>query len=1047
MKKSFLQIWLIIFCFVWLIPEAKGQQSVSGTVTAEDGSGLPGVNITIRGTTLGTTSDIDGRYSVNVSDPNAVLIFSSIGYVTEEIPIAGRSVINLRMAPDIRTLGEVVVTAFGIEREAKALGYSVQGLRGEEFTEAREVNIANSLQGRVAGVHINKSAGGSAGIVIRGNSSLQGNNAPLVVVDGVPIDNQQIGAGALGGARDYGDGISSINPDDVESISVLKGPAAAALYGARGANGVLLITTKKGRSRTGLGVTFNSNTVLENINVYPVYQNKYGGGYDDNYGELGTVVIDGVTYSQYRDHFDQWGGEMDGRLIQIRNMAHIGVVPYSPQPRDNIKNFFETGKTFTNTITVDGGGEKTSFIASVGNMSQSGVVPNNQRDRNMFNVKINSQISKALYIESRANYTKEKWENVPIQGNLHLNPMSSLTLVPRFISLEMLQPHKTPDGRQNQWRAAAPYNPYWSVNELVNEQTRDRMMGYVLAKLNFTSWLSLQGRAGTDFYTQKRFERQGAGVPGANINGLMEQQQWDFKEENLDMLLIASNNLSRDLSGSFTFGAQHQNRSQERIGIAGSNLSIPDHFHINNAGTVTPGYNLTRKQMNSVFMMGQLAFRNMLFVDVTGRNDWSSTLGSNTRSFFYPSVSTSFAITDAFNLESPILTFAKLRASYAQAGNDAPPYMTQSGYSKGTQSFGAFGYLSVPGRVPLTDLKNELTTSVELGTDIRLFNNRFSIDFTYYEQNTKNQIIPITVSPTSGYTSRVINAGNIQNKGIELMVTADIIKSSVFRWNMSVNGSRNKSILTELAEGVDTHTINSGGLFGGFVIAKVGDPFGNITGYTYRRVDDPTSEYHGQRLLTSSGQWQRSQLREVLGNIQPDFVGGFSNLFTFRGIEMSGLIDFSIGGQMLSGTKGEGYSRGMHIDTENRVGLIAEGVIQNTDGTYRPSDIVLLGQQYYAGKAWSTITEEFVLNADFATLREITIGYRFSPNFLTRTPLTSAKLSIVGRNLVYLYRDPEVKKMGIAPEGRFNTSMAATGYEIRGLPQTRTVGLNLSLSL
>jgi TonB-linked SusC/RagA family outer membrane protein len=1020
--------------------------TITGRVTSEeDGQGLPGVNVIEMGTASGTTTNLDGRYSINVPSENTVLIFSSVGMVTEEVAVNGRSIINLRMVADIKTLGEIVVTAFGIEREAKALGYSVQGIKGDDITEAREVNIANSLQGRVAGVHINRSAGGSAGIVIRGNSSLQGNNSPLIVVDGVPIDNQQLGAGSLGGARDYGDGISSINPDDVESISVLKGPAASALYGARGANGVILVTTKKGRARSGIGVSVNSNTVFENINVFPVYQNKYSGGYDDGYGELGVIVIDGVEYSQYRDHFDQWGGEMDGRLIQIRNMPHVGLVPFSPQPRDNIRHFFETGKTFTNSISMEGGGDRTSFIASVGNMSQTGVVPNNQRDRNMFNVKINSQVSNGLYVESRANYTREKWENVPIQGNLHLNPMSSLTLIPRFISLEMLQPHKTPEGKQNQWRAAAPYNPYWSVNELLNEQTRDRMMGYVLARYNFTDWLSLQGRAGTDFYTQKRFERQGAGVPGVNINGTMEQQQWDFREENLDALLIASNKLSNDFNGSLTLGAQHLNRSQERVGIAGSNLSIPDYFHINNAGTVTPGYNLTRRQMNSVFMLGQLAYKNMLFIDVTGRNDWSSTLGSNNRSFFYPSVSTSFAFTDAFAIESNILTFGKIRASYAQAGNDAFPYMTKSGYSTGTQSFGAFSYLSIPGRVPLTNLKNELSTAVEFGADLRLFNNRFGIDFTYYEQNTKNQIIPITISATSGFTSMVINAGNIENKGMELMLTADIIQSGGFRWNMSLNGSRNKSKLTELAEGVETHTLNSSGLFGGFVIAKVGEAFGNINGYKYRTVDDPDSEFHGQRLLTSSGQWQRTATREILGNIQPDFVGGISNAIFFKGIELGGLIDFSIGGQMLSGTKGEGYSRGMHIDTENRIGLIAEGVIAK-DGSYVPSDIVLLGQQYYAGKAWSTITEEFVLNADFATLREVTLGYRFTPDILSRTPFTSAKLSIVGRNLVYLYRDPEVKKMGIAPEGQFNTSSAATGYEIRGIPPTRNVGFNLSFS-
>lgn len=1044
MKRKFLltTLSMMFICVLGFFSEASAQHAVSGKVSGEDGSALPGANIMLKGSTTGTVTDVDGRFSINVPDPaNSVLIISSIGLKTQEVRVNGRSVIDITLVEDVTALNEVVVTAFGLEREKKALGYSVQEVRGEEFTEAREVNIANSLQGKVAGVNITRSTGGSSNVVIRGNSSLQGNNQPLYVVDGVPIDNQQLGAGAMGGAKDFGDGIGSINPDDVESMSVLKGPAAAALYGARGANGVILITTKKGRKKKGVGVSVNSNTVFEEINVLPIVQNKYGGGYDDNYEHLNRVTIDGEEYLQYPNWMmDQWGGEMDGRLIHIQNMPHLGLVPYSPQPLSNIRDFYETGKTFTNTVSVDGSNGKTSFIASFGNMIQSGIMPNNSRDRNTFNVKVNSEVTERLTVEAKVNYVRENWKNVPLQGTNLQSASNALFLMPRFISLDMLQPYKTPEGRLNQWRPNGPHNPYWSVNEIQNEQNRDRMMGYMLAKYKFTNWLSLQARTGTDFYTQKRLDTRGSGIPGANINGEMTTEQWNFKEENTDILLTASNRLSENFSGSLTLGAQHLNRSQERVGLTGTNLDIPDFFHINNARTVTPGYSLIRRQMNSVFMLGQIGYKDVLFLDFTGRNDWSSTLGPNTRSFFYPSVSTSFAFTEALKLDSKLLTFGKVRASYAQAGNDAAPYQTRGGFSTSTQSFGSNGYLSVPSRVPLTDLRNELTSSIEIGADIRLFNNRLGIDFTYYEQSTTNQIIPISISPTSGYTERMINAGEIQNKGIELMVNANVVKAGAFRWDMMVNGSRNKSMVVELAPDIETHTIHGTALFGGIIEARPGERFGNITGFRYL-----TNE-NGDRLLNSNGEYQRTGEREVLGNIQPDFVGGFSNTLSYKGFVASALVDFSIGGQMLSGTKGETYSRGTHIDTENRTNLIADGVIDNGDGTFRKSDIVLTGQQYYATHAWSQITETFVVNADFATLREVTLGYNFNPALLSKTPFTSAKVSLVGRNLLYLYRDPEVRKMGIAPEGRFNTSMAAQGIEARTMPPTRSIGFNLAFS-
>ncbi len=516
---------------------------------------------------------------------------------------------------------------------------------------------------------------------------------------------------------------------------------------------------------------------------------------------------------------------------------------------------------------------------------------------------------------------------------------------------------------------------------------------------------------------------------------------WHIKEENSDVLLTAMGDLSSDFFGSLSVGANHLNRFEEVVQVRGQNLDIQDLYHINNASLVFPRNYENRKQMNSVYFMGQLAYRNYLFVDVTGRNDWSSTLGPNNRSFFYPSVSTSFAFTDALNIDSDLITFGKLRASYAEAGNDADPYQTNAGYNISGNTWNGLRMSSIQSQVPLTDLENELTTSYEAGIDLRLFNNRLGIDFTYYVQSTTNQILPVEISEASGYNNRLINSGEIENEGLELMLNADIVKAGDFTWNMNINGSRNKSEVVSLAPGIESHTL--AGIASGAIEARVGESYGNIVGFAKKRNEE------GRIVVSDIGKWQQADERTILGNIQPDFLGGLTNTLSYKGLTLSGLIDFRLGGQIYSYSKYDQMAKGTGKFTENRdpEDLVVDGVIDNGDGTYRENDIALLSHQYYAEQGpWGGIAETMVIDADYVSLREMSLGYAFQPSVLDRTPFTGAKISLVGRNLGYLHRDAEFELMGISPETAYNTSSAAQGIESRGRPVTRSIGFNVNLS-
>jgi TonB-linked SusC/RagA family outer membrane protein len=1017
---------------------------ISGNIRDEKGQPMSPVSVMVKGTNIGTVTSQNGDFRLEVSSNDVTLVISFLGYATQEVALSGRSTISITLVPEDQKLSEVVVTALGIERSRKALSYSTQVISANQLTQARETNVVNSLKGKVAGVHINSTSGGagtSSFVVIRGNSSLTGNTQPLYVVDGVPIDNSSLGAPNLLSGKDYGDGVNNINPDDIENITVLKGPAAASIYGSRGANGVILITTRKGAKGKGVGVDLNSNATFEDINVLPTYQNVWGGGYDDNYTALNTITVDGQQYTQWPSWLiDNWGGKMDGRMIYMETWPELGSVPFTPQPTDRLKDFYRTGSTFTNSVGLSGGNANTTFRFSASDMRNTGIVPNSSLNRQTLNLRVSSNVTDKLSVEAKINYIRQKGKNRPENGISFNNVAASLNIIPQWVDLDWLKDYKRQDGSMTNYRSGVPFNPYWIVNEFVNNDARDRVIGFLLAKYKFNDWLSLQSRAGTDFYTDTRFSRVGVGTPSSDYRtGYVSQNEYHVREDNMDFLLSANRNLSPDITGSLSIGGNHMRRNNSLIGNTGTNLLVPGLYHISNAQLVTPINYLERKEINSMYFIGQFGYKEFLFLDVTGRNDWSSTLGKNNRSFFYPSISSSFVFTDAFNLNSELLSFGKVRASYAEAGTDADPYQTSGGYDLNSNGFGGIPFITSRRYVPLLDLKNELKRSYEFGTELRLFKNRLSVDFTYYSASTFNQILKVELSTATGFDYRVINAGEISNKGIEVFMTGNIIKTPAFKWDATINFSHNKSRVESLAENINTVTLIEGD--GANIEARVGEAFGNIVGTKYKRTED------GQILLNDKGQWQPTDDRHVLGNIQPDFLAGVTNSFTWKGITVSALIDVRKGGQVYSFTKYDQMAKGTGKFTERGGDLIAEGVIDDGTGKYSPSTFKLLRQDYYAGRAWGGIGEEFVVDADYVTLREAIVGYDIGSTLLKKSNrFKTLRVSIVGRNLAYIYRDQQFKTMGISPETAFAPTAAAQGYEARGIPTTRSIGVNLSLS-
>ncbi|MCJ8167485.1 SusC/RagA family TonB-linked outer membrane protein [Pontibacter sp. E15-1] len=1050
MSRTLLSVMLI-----WLLHSsyAMGQNRiVSGNVTAqEDGSPLPGVSVALKGTTIGTVTGIEGDFSLSVSEAGGTLVFSFIGMMRQEIPIGNQATFKVVLTPDSKQLAEVVVTAFGIEREKKALGYTVQEVSGEKLAEVKSSNVVNSLSGRVAGVQVssNGGPGSSSNIVIRGMGSVSRNNQPLVVIDGVPIQQS--------GNNQYGGGISEVNPENIASMSILKGPNAAALYGSRAANGVILITTKNGSGAKGIGVELSSSATFERPLVKPGFQNTYGGGngYRTWYsnGRSGAIT-DPLEIEQYRAAYgpnaplsgtagtdESWGAPMDGRLVR-QWWTGTDVAPLTPQP-DNWDEFWDTGKTFFNSVALSGGNDLGSFRLSVGRLDQKGIMYNNDFKRNNISLNSTYNLMPKLKAVVSGEYIQSESDNRSYQSG------QQFIWSHRSVSWEQLRNwrdyqdvhiQKAGDDLPANWQHTFFTNPFFLQDALTNGNNKDRLRGNAALTYSFSDRLSLMVRSGTDLWSDTRINVSGweRTSNGNLLFGAYSEEVLRNQETNHDAILSYKQDVTPDLSLSAQVGGVYRKNYFKRNYAAVSKLVIDGLYTLNNnAVPNTDQSTIEEFAMQSLFGAAQFSFRDVLFLDVTGRNDWSSTLPTNNNSFFYPSVSLSAVVTDLLNINSNVLSFAKLRASWAQVGNDADPYQLYQLYDAQTPWDGTLPEFSESTDINNASLKPEITTGTEVGADVRFLGGRVGIDATYYEQSTKDQILGVEISKASGYNRRFLNAGEVTNKGVEVMLTGTPVQlGNGFQWDVSVNYARNRSKVIELAEGLTTYTLYS--RRGMSSEARVGQAYGTFYGTAFLRSPEGEIVYKNGLPQTATGQ-------QVLGNIQPDWIGGLSNAFTFKGITLSALVDVKKGGDIYDEGTGTARWTGQYAETAvgREEGVIGKGVknIGSEEApVYVPNDVIADAKLFYSYNNPRTYHESAIIDASYVKLREVSLGYMIPGSLTRKIRAQSAKISFVGRNVAILFKnnphiDPEVDSQG----GN------AQGFTYGQLPNSRSMGVNLDV--
>ncbi len=1046
--------WLLFFGVLLTIPSTVNAQdiNISGTVLDETGAPLPGVTVLKKGTTSGTTTDFDGRYEL-VASTNSTLSFSYIGYKTQDINVGSRTTVDLTMEPDAQSLDEVVVTALGISREKQTLGYAVQEIEGERLTVTPEPNIVNSLSGKIAGVQVTSggsTVGASSRIIIRGNSSF-GDNQPLFVVDGTPIDNSSPNI-AGGGGVDWGNTASDIDPNNIESISVLKGANASALYGVRAANGVILITTKKG-GKTGknLGVSFTSSVVFDKAAYFPKLQNEYGGGFDGSeyiYNKYNQDNGTSLTYNEYAKQFAynyvdgngggvndsypiNWGPRLDAGLL-LDQWSTGPNSPWISRP-NNIKEWFNTGITIQNSVAVTANGEKASGRIGFTNDETDGIINNTGQKQNSLTANVNLNPSEKLSASVNFNYVKKESDNLPANGYSWADIFAWLqrdfpTQYAKDLFYEKGNEDYIFDGD----------NPFYNLRN-THTFNRERFFGNVNVSYQLTDWLSANAAIGMDYYNETRKNITQSGTirnQRRGLNGQFDETHMEKKEMNTDLTLNFDKTFGTiRLDG--LLGANKRKNLYNSISVSAADLTVADLYTISNAkGTPGVGMYNSIYETNSVFFAANGSYKKFLYLGVTGRNDWSSSLPKENWSYFYPSVSLGFSVTDALGLNSNILSYAKLRGSWARVGGDTDPYQLNKIYSAGT--FNGVSTFTPSRTLPPNSLKPEETTSYEIGADMRFWDNRIALDFTYYKQTTVNQILSVATSTTTGYSGIRLNAGEIANKGIEFMVSGNLLKNpSGLNWNVVVNWATNKSTVNTLYGNLESYQISGG--FGGVTTRGVpGEEWGVLWGLPFVRDDV------GKIVVNSNGIPITTNVAEKLGNVTPDWTGGISNTFTYKGVNLSFMVDAKIGGDMFSTTAWHSYPTGAYQNTvKNDVretGLVVDGVFE--DGT--PNNVRVSAQDYYNG-SWMWNNHEYsILDASYVKLRELSLGYNF--NVSKVNALSRLNLSLVGRNLAILYRGKGTAELGIDPEVGFGGGDAGVGYENFQIPTTRNYGFRLTAS-
>ena len=1026
---------------------AQTNSKVSGTV--KDATGVvPGANLIEKGNpTNGTVSDINGNFSISIPE-GSTLVVSAIGYKTQEITITNPSAqLNILLEEDVLLLDDVVVTALGIRRDRKALGYGLEEVQGEAFTKARETNVINSMAGRVAGLVVSQTAGGPSGstrVLLRGNTEITGNNQPLYVVDGVPLDNTNYGSAGTYGGYDLGDGISAINPDDIENISVLKGPAASALYGSRASHGVILITTKKADDKQKVSVEYNGTLSFDTqLAKWEDVQQVYG------MGSSGTYSIDAVSNTN-----KSWGPKADGSNM-LRYFDGVER-PYKIIP-DNTSNFFRTGNTATNSAIISASSGNTGLRFTYTDMRNNDIVPETNMSRNIFNLRSHTVINK-VELDFTVNYVHEFVKNRPALGDSKSNVGKNLMTLATTYDQRWLKTYQDINGNYSNWNGMDPYNvnPYWDVYKNFNKSDKDlfRLNGKVLWNIN--EYLKLQATLGSELSWFEFNDFKAPTTPGFEA-GRLQSSQFHNRMYNTEFLALY-NNAWGDFDFNATLGGNIFKVDNGTTVITAQDMQIRDVATLLSFSESSIDQGSYRKQINSVFGAVNVGWRHMLFVDATIRGDQSSTLPTKNNVYIYPSVSGSFVFSELLDSKS-ILPYGKIRLSWAQVGSDTDPYQLGLVYGKSNLSYPGYtiGYIN-NNTIPNKELKPTITNSFETGIELKFLKNRMGLDVTYYTQISENQIMSMATSWTSGYNYRLINAGEIENKGIEISLNTRPVQRGDFSWDVNLNFSRNSNIVKELVDDIDMIELEKAAWLDVQVAAMVGENFGSIVGPDFKRNDK------GQILIDpNTGLPQYDKSNHILGNASWDWTGGLGTNLSYKNLSLWALFDVKVGGDLYSMSARAAYESGKALETlegreawykseeerqeagiqkgdnwEPTGGYIAPGVIDNGDGSYRPNDIYINPEDY-----WMSVSRNapsmFIYDNTYVKCREMTLTYNVPTARLGNT-VKGLSLSLVARNPFIIYKNIP----NIDPDSNYNNT-TGMGLEYGSLPSRRSYGFNINV--
>ncbi len=999
------------------------EQTVSGTViNSEDGTPIPGVNVIIKGTATGTATDIEGKYALNVPDAETILAFSFIGFVTKEVQLGNRSIVDVTMTPDITHLGEVVIASFGIKKEKRAITYAAQNVETKEITEARPLNLMDGLSGKVAGISVTKTGtgvGSASKVILRGLRSIAGSSQPLYVIDG----------GIIGGT------IAGLSPDDIKSITVLKGANAAALYGSRANNGVIVVTTKSGSGNKNFAVSLNSSFMASSPIILTDFQNEYGQGDDGIYNP-----------NTYRN----WGPKMDGSQKEHwSNDPHWPetTTDYSPQP-NNVRDFFQTGHNAAVNIGISTSTDISNAYFSYTYTNAAGNVPNNDLISHNLNVRYGATVLKKLTLDSKINYIRRKINNQLSSGGGFSNPIRAAFLMPRNIKVEDAKHYEFYDVngqlKQNYWVPGNNYsgNPYWTINRNLSENLGERLIGLMSLKYNFTDNLSLLVRSSLDRYNFANISKYYNDTYIIAQDGFYQNYEGVYSEWNTDFLLNYDNRFGTDWTLDVSFGGNIRKYEYRTIIANWDNmkswLNVPNLFSLANTAFVTASEYYSQKEVQSLYGFATIGWKNAIYLDLTGRNDWSSTLPKDNWSYFYPSLGLTVVISDLVNTDPKWLSLLKLRGSYAEVGNDTDPYKSaRAAYVIGG---GTGGFLQLSNTLPADTLKPERTVSTEIGLESRFFNNRLGLDLTWYKTNSTNQLFQVNVPVGSGASSVFTNAGDIQNKGVEAILTAIVIDVSKFNWDLIFNFAANRSKVVKITEGLTNLPIAGAGYIGNYRLVE-GEPWGVIYSKGFLRDEQgrAIADIEGKPMITPGSDIP-------VANFNPDWLGGIRNILTYGNLELSFLIDIRAGGTITSYSNSLLWGNGLTTATlQGRDGslVFGENIFENEtvvleDGS--PNNI-----QVDAEKFWKTlggrhpVGEAFVIDASNIRLRELVLGYSLPESVLDRTAISGVRFAIVGRNLFFFSNnsnyDPEI----------FVDIYNSEGWEAFSPPTTREYGINIKI--